>query len=70
MSKSYFEGELQLKIDNGGSIDNATQVTVCNKFSHLLFKPINVCLNGTLISPDQTDRYHHKAYINAVIHND
>ena len=34
-----------------------------------VLKQINVRLNGTLISP-QTDMQHHKAYIDAVIHND
>ena len=69
MSKSYFEGELQLKLDNAGNIANDTLVTICNNFIHSLFKQINVRLNGTLIS-SQTDTYHHKAYIDAVIHND
>ena len=54
MSNSYFEAELQLKLDNGGNVVDATQVTVCNNFIHSLFKQINVRLNGTLISP-QTD---------------
>ena len=54
MSNSYFEDELQLKLDNGGNVVDATQVTVCNNFIHSLFKQINVRLNGTLISP-QTD---------------
>ena len=69
LSKSYFEGELQLKLDNGGNIANDTLVTICNNLMHSLFKQINVRLNGTLISP-QTDTYHHKAYMDAVIHND
>ena len=69
LSKSYFEGELQLNLDNGGNIANDTLVTICNNLMHLLFKQINVCLNRTLISP-QTDTYHHKAYMDAVIHND
>ena len=69
MSKSYFEGELQLKLDNAGNIANDTLVTICNNLIHSLFKQINVRFNGTLISP-QTDTYHHKAYIDAVIHND
>ena len=54
MSNSYLEAELQLKLDNGSNVVDATQVTVCNNFIHSLFKQINVRLNGTLISP-QTD---------------
>ena len=69
ISNSYFEAELQLKLDNGGSVVDATRVTVCNNLTHLLFKQINVRLNGTLIS-HQTDTYHHKAFIDAVFHND
>ena len=69
LSKSYFEGELQLKLDNGGNITNDTLVTICNNLMHSLFKQINVRLNGTLISP-QTDTDHHRAYMDAVIHND
>ena len=69
MSKSYFAGELQLKLDNCTDIADATVVTVCNNLIHSLFKQINVRLNGTLIRP-QTDTYHLKAYIDAVIHND
>ena len=69
MSNSYFKGELQLKLDNAGNIANDTLVTICNNFIHSLFKQINVRLNGPLISP-QTDTYHHKAFIDIVIHND
>ena len=69
MSISYFEAELQMKLDNGGNIVDASQVTVCNNLIHSLFKQINVRLNGTLICR-QTDTYHHKAYIDTVIHND
>jgi len=69
LAKSYFEVELKLKLDNAGNLANNTLVTACNNFIHSLFKQINVCLNGTLISP-QTDTYHHKAYIDTVIHND
>ena len=68
LSKSYFEGELQFKLDNGGNITNDTLVTTCNNLMHSLFKQINVRLNGTLVSPE-TDTYHHKAYMDAVIHN-
>ena len=56
-----------MKLDNGGNIVDASQVTVCNNLIHSLFKQINVRLNGTLISP-QTDTYHHKAFIDTVIH--
>ena len=69
MSNSYFEAELQLKLDNAGNIANDTLATICNNFIDSLFKQIHVRLNGTLISP-QTNTYHHKAYIDAVIHND
>ena len=69
LAKSYFEVELKLKLDNNGNIANDTLVTICNNFIHSLFKQINVRLNGTLISP-QTDNYHHKAFIDTVIHND
>ena len=69
LAKSYFEVKLQLKLDNNGNIANDTLVTICSNFIHSLFKQINVRLNGTLISP-QTDTYHHKAFIDTVLHND
>ena len=69
MSNSYFEAELQFKLDNGANVVDATQVTVCNNLIHSLFKQINVRFNGTLISP-QTNTYHRKPFIDAVIHND
>ena len=68
LAKSYFEVELQLKLDNNGNIANDMLVTICSNFIHS-FKQINVRLNGTLISP-QTDTYHHKAFIDTVLHND
>ena len=68
LAKSYFEVELQFKLDNNGNIANDTLVTISDNLIHS-FKQINVCLNGTLISP-QTDKYHHKAFIDTVIHND
>ena len=40
MSNSYFEGELQLKLDNAGNIANDTLVTICNNFIHSLFKDV------------------------------
>ena len=62
MSKSYFEAQLQMKVNNSGNIVDASQVAVLKKLIHSLFKHINVRLNGTLICP-QTDSYNHKAFI-------
>ena len=42
---------------------------LANNLAHTLFKQINVRLNGTLISP-QTDTYHYKAYIEALLNHD
>ena len=69
ISNSYFETELHMKVDNVCNIVDASQVTVCNNSIRSLFKQINLRLNGTLISP-QTDTYHHKAFIDTMIHND
>ena len=44
-------------------------MSLCNNIAHAIFKQINVRLNGTLISP-QTDTYHHKSFIDAVLNND
>ena len=66
---SYFELDLRLKLDNNDNIVTATQVSLCNNIAHAIFKQINVRLNGTLISP-QTDTYHHKSFIDAVLNND
>ena len=40
-----------------------------NNLVHTLFKQINVRLNGTLIGP-QTDTYHLKVFIEAVLNHD
>ena len=69
LNNSYFEVELRMKLDNGTDMAVGTRVTVCNNLVHSIFKQINVRLNGTLISP-QTDTYHHKAFLNAVMYND
>jgi len=42
---------------------------LANNLAHTLFKQINVGLNGTLISP-QTDTYHLKAYLEAILNYD
>ena len=69
LNDSYFEVELQLKLDNSTNMAVGTRVSIVNNLAHSLFKQINVRLNGTLISP-QTDTYHHKAFIETVFNND
>ena len=41
LAKSYFEVELQFKLDNNGNIANNTLLTICDNLIHL-FKQINV----------------------------
>jgi hypothetical protein len=69
LNDSYFEIELRLQLDNGTDLAAANLVTLANNLAHSLFKQINVRLNGTLISP-QTDTYHHKAFIDALLNHD
>lgn len=69
LNDSYFEVELQLKLDNNTNMAVGTRVSIVNNLAHSLFKQINVRLNGTLISP-QTDTYHQKAFIETVLNND
>ena len=69
MNESFFEVELVVKTAAGGNIAQATLVGLANNLVHTLFKQINVRLNGTLISP-QTDTYHYKAYIEALLNYD
>ena len=61
LSESYFEVELTVKKDNNTNLLTADLIG--------LFKQINIRLNGTLISP-QTDAYHYKAFIEALLNHD
>lgn len=69
LNDSYFEVELQLKLDNSTNMAVGTRVSIVNNLADSLFKQINVRLNGTLISP-RTDMYHHKVFIETVLNND
>ena len=66
LSRSFFEIELALKLANGDNIAEATRLWPTNNLAHTIFKQISVRLNGTLISP-QTDTYHYKAYLEALL---
>ena len=68
MNESFFEVELAVKTAAGGNIAQASTVGLANNLAHTLFKQINVRLNGTLISP-QTDTYHYKTYIEALLNH-
>ena len=69
LKESYFEVELTVKKDNNTNLLAADVIGLANNLVHTLFKQINVRLNGTLISP-QTDTYHLKAFIEAVLNHD
>ena len=69
LKESYFEVGLSVKKDNGTNLLAADVIGLANNLVHTLFKQINVRLNGTLISP-QTDTYHLKAFIEAVLNHD
>lgn len=66
LSRSFFEIELALKLENGDNVVEATRLWPANNLAHTLFKQISVRLNGTLISP-QTDTYHYKAYLETLL---
>ena len=69
LKESYFEVELQLQKNDNTNLLVADVMGLANYLVHTLFKQINVRLNGTLISP-QTDTYHLKAFIEAVLNHD
>ena len=69
LNESFFEVELAIKTTTGGNIAQANLIGLANNLAHTLLKQINVRLNGTLISP-QTDTYHYKAYIEALLNHD
>jgi len=69
LNESFFEVELTIKTPTGGNIAQVNLIGLANNLAHTLFKQINVRLNGTLISP-QTDTYHYKAYIEALLNHD
>ena len=70
LSESYFEVELTVKKDiNNTNLLTADLIGLANNLAHTLFKQINIRLDGTLISP-QTDTYHYKAFIEALLNHD
>ena len=69
LNESFFEVEWTVKTAAGANLAQATLIGLVNNLAHTLFKQINVRLNGTLISP-QTDTYHYKSYIEALLNHD
>ena len=69
MSESYFEVEIVIKKNDGPNLLAADVIGLINNLAHTLFRQINVRLNGTLISL-QTDTYHYKAFIEAILNHD
>ena len=69
LNESFFEVELTVKKSDATNLLTADVLGVANNLAHTLFKQINVRLNGTLISP-QTDTYHYKSYIEALLNHD
>ena len=61
--------ELVVKKNDASNLLAGDVIGLANNLVHTLFKQINVRLNGMLISP-QTDTYHLKAFIEAVLNND
>ena len=69
LNESFFEVELTVKKNDATNLLAADVMGLANNLAHTLFKQINVRLNGTLISP-QTDTYHLKAYLEAILNYD
>jgi len=69
LNESFFEVELTVKKDNNTNLLVADVMGLANNLAHTLFKQIDVRLNGMLISP-QTDMYHLKAYLEAILNYD
>jgi len=69
LNESFFEVELTVKKSDATNLLAADVMGLAYNLAHTLFKQINVRLNGTLISP-QTDTYHLKAYLEAILNND
>jgi len=68
LNESFFEVEWGVKKSDGNLLA-ADIMGLANNIANTLFKQINVRLNGTLISP-QTDTYHYKAYLEALLNYD
>ena len=69
LNRSYFDVELQLSSTDNNNLartanDTDTMIAPVNNFAHSIFKQINMRLNGTLIS--EQDTYHHKAYMETI----
>ena len=69
LSRSYVEMEVALKLHDGTNILAASNLWPANNLAHTFFRQVNIKFNGTLISP-QTDTYHYKAYLEALLNND
>ena len=69
LSDSYFEVEIVMKKNDSTNLLAGDVIGLANNLVHTLFRQINVRLNGTLISP-QTDTYHYKAFIEAILNHD
>ena len=69
LKESYFEVKLTVRKGNNTNLLAADVIGIINNLVHTLFKQINMRLNGTLINP-QTDTYHLKAFIEAVLNHD
>ena len=61
--------ELTVKKSDNSNLLAADVMGLANNLANTLLKQINVRLNGTLISP-QTNTYHLKAYIEALLNHD
>jgi len=69
LNESFFEVEWGVKKSDASNLLAADVMGLANNIANTLFKQINVRLNGTLISP-QTDTYHYKAYLEALLNYD
>ena len=61
LNRSYFDVELQLSSTDNNNLartanDTDTTIAPVNNFAHSIFKQINMRLNGTLISEQDTKR--------------
>ena len=69
LGRSYFTMELRLKKSDNGNLVANEKLWPVNNLAHSIIKPIDLQLNGTLISP-QSDTYHYKAYLENLLNFD
>jgi hypothetical protein len=65
-ANSYVHVRAKITTDNGDNLEAADTVGPVNNFLHSLFSPVDVSLNGTLIT-SSTNTYAYRAYIETLL---